>query len=220
METKATSRNVVSRLDSALTLVRHDRWQLAAVGHDHLLVLANGPRANPNVPARAVRRVVGITPLANRCLAERRTVVVSTLAVTAQLNGEEEDWERDWATLLYAPVHQGRRRPVGLLTIGCRDAHWYEDVDIDYVSSLASNLVDYVEQAADPVRRLTRSERIVARLLAAGCSADEVANALSVPLDEAEATIAAILKKLRLRSPADLRPLIERPAADADAEPD
>src|SRR5919201_6965450 len=209
METRTSGRNIVSRLNSALTLIRHDRWQLAAVDDERLQLLAAGPRNGTPAPA-AAGRFTPITPLAHRALVERRTVVVSTLCVAPASDGVKEDWERDCATKLYAPVGLPQRRPAGLLSIGCREVHWYEDVDVDYVSSLASGLVDFVSDAADPLRRLSRTERIVVNLISGGCARDEIARALGVPSGDAEGIVSGILRKLRLRSTSEIPPLVER----------
>jgi DNA-binding CsgD family transcriptional regulator len=200
----------VTRLEGALALLRHDRWQRSARCADELLVLAAGPthelvRQSSGRPGAAAP----LTALGKRALLERRTVVVSTLVVVPS-PGQAEDWESDWATLIYAPVGFPRCRPNGLLTVGCREAVWYEDVDVDFLSALAGNLADFVADAAEPLRRLSRAERLLAYLLADGCSGEEVATALGVKRDDASALIGRLLRKLRLRSTDQVGSVIER----------
>lgn len=210
MQSGERSEKMLTRLEGALSLLRHDRWQLAARCGEDLVVLAGGPAHELALPT-AVRpgQPASLSSLGRRALAERRTVVVSTLVVVPGPQ-EGEDWETDWATLLYAPVGFPRCRPNGLLALGCRDAVWYEDIDVDFVSAVAQNLADFVADAVEPLRRLSRSERLVAYLLADGCSGEEVARAMGVKRDDASALIGRLLRKLRLRSPNEVSSVIDR----------
>jgi len=45
MKTKPRIRDTVKRLDSALAMVRQDRWQLAGLRSGRLVILAEGPAA-------------------------------------------------------------------------------------------------------------------------------------------------------------------------------
>lgn len=210
MQRGERSERTLTRLEGALALIRHDRWQLAARCGQDLLVLAAGPRHHLLRPgASRPGQPAPLTALGRRALSERRTVVVSTLVVVPP-PAQEDDWEADWATLLYAPVGFPRCRPNGLLAIGCREAVWYEDVDVDFVSALAQNLADFVADAIEPLRRLSRPERLVAYLLADGCSGEEVARAIGVKRDDASALIGRLLRKLRLRSADEIGTVIER----------
>jgi DNA-binding NarL/FixJ family response regulator len=75
-----------------------------------------------------------------------------------------------------------------------------------------------VSDAADPLRRLSRTERIVVNLISGGCARDEIARALGVPSGEAEGIVSGILRKLRLRSTSEIPPLVERRLLAGEAE--
>src|SRR5947209_7455974 len=114
MKTKPRLRDTVKRLDSALAMVRQDRWQLAGLRSGRLVILAQGP--NPARSFGATQRVAQeLTPLARRALYERRSVSISTIHTTPA--GGVEDWELDWPTILYAPVSDPGLRPAGLLIL-------------------------------------------------------------------------------------------------------
>ena len=170
MNTRPRLRDTVKRLDSALAMIRQDRWQLAGLRSGRLVVLAQGP-----APARALtpaqRKVQDLTPLARRALFERRSVSISTIQTTPA--GGIEDWELDWPTILYAPVGDPGVRPCGLLILGVREPHWYEDEDVNYIAALAATLTAFITATVDPLRPLTRTERMVAYLLGEGLSSAE-----------------------------------------------
>src|SRR3981081_1872059 len=114
MKTKPRIRDTVKRLDSALAMVRQDRWQLAGLRSGRLVILAEGPGDGKAVePTEG--RVQELTPRARRALYERRAVSISTIHTTPV--GGVEDWELDWPTILYAPGHAPGQRPGGLLII-------------------------------------------------------------------------------------------------------
>src|SRR2546422_11704543 len=87
------------------------------------------------------------------------------------------DWELDWPALLYAPVGLPGRRPVGLLTIGCRTEHWYPQEEIDYVAGVGMSFTAAVLTLDGPLARLASDERAAARLLGQGLSGPEPAPA-------------------------------------------
>jgi len=206
MKTKPRLRDTVRRLDAALAMVRQDRWQLAGLRSGRLVILAEGPGdGKPVEPAE--RRVQELTPLARRALYERRAVSISTIHTTPA--GGEEDWELDWPTILYAPVSDPGLRPAGILILGVREPHWYQDEDLNYITALAGTLTTFVTAATDPLRPLTRAERMVAYLLGEGLSSAEIARALRIERQEAQGTVGNVLRKLKLRSARQVADLLE-----------
>src|ERR1700704_1680366 len=148
MKTKPRLRDTVKRLDAALAMVRQDRWQLAGLRSGRLVILAEGPGDGKAVEP-AERMVQGLTPLARRGVYEGGGVSISTIHTTPA--GGVEDWELDWPTILYAPVNDPGLRPTGLLIIGVRSPHWYEDEDLNYITAIAGSLTAYVIAAVDPL---------------------------------------------------------------------
>jgi DNA-binding CsgD family transcriptional regulator len=211
MKTRPRIRDTVRRLEAALEMVRQDRWQVAGLRSGRLVVLAEGP-ASERPPEPAHRRVQELTPLARRALYERRAVTISTIHTTPA--GGVEDWELDWPTILYAPVNDPGLRPAGLLILGVRSPHWYEDEDLNYITAIAGSLTAYVIAAADPLRTLTRAERMVAYLLAEALSIPEIARALRIERAEAQQAVGNVLRKLKVRSAGQVSELLdERRAA-------
>lgn len=206
MKTKPRLRDTVRRLDAALAMVRQDRWQLAGLRSGRLVILAEGAGDGKTVEP-AERRVQELTPLARRALYERRAVSISTIHTTPA--GGVEDWELDWPTILYAPVNDPGLRPAGLLILGVREPHWYEDEDLNYITAIAGTLIAFVTAATDPLRPLTRAERMVAYLLGEGLSSAEVARALRIERPEAQEAVGQVLRKLRLRSASQVADLLE-----------
>ena len=206
MKTKPRLRDTVRRLDAALAMVRQDRWQLAGLRSGRLVILAEGPGEGKAVEP-AERRVQELTPLARRALFERRAVSISTIHTTPV--GGVEDWELDWPTILYAPVNDPGLRPAGLLILGVREPHWYEDEDLNYITAIAGTLIAFVTAATDPLRPLTRAERMVAYLLGEGLSSSEIARALKIERQEAQEAVGQVLRKLRLRSAGQVADLLE-----------
>jgi DNA-binding CsgD family transcriptional regulator len=207
MKTKPRIRDTVKRLDAALAMVRQDRWQLSGLRSGRLVVLAEGNGAAPGSLEPAERRIQELTPLARRALYERRTVSISTIPTSPA--GGIEDWELDWPTILYAPVSDPGLRPAGLLILGVREPHWYEEEDINYIAALAGTLATFVTAATDPLRPLTRNERMVAYLLAEGLSAAEVSRALRIERAGAQEAIGAVLRKLKLRAAGEVADLLQ-----------
>ena len=206
MKTKPRIRDTVKRLDAALAMVRQDRWQLAGLRSGRLVILAEGPGdGKPTEPPE--RQVQELTPLARRALYERRAVSISTIHTTPA--GGVEDWELDWPTILYAPVNDPGLRPVGLLIIGVREPHWYEDEDLNYITAIAGTLTAFVRAAVDPLRPLTRAERMVAYLLGEGLSGSEIARALRIERSDAQQAVGNVLRKLKLRSAGQVADLLE-----------
>lgn len=213
MKTKPRIRDTVKRLDAALAMVRQDRWQLAGLRSGRLVVLAESVEGGGSVEPRE-RRVQELTPLARRALYERRAVSISTIQTSPA--GGVEDWELDWPTILYAPVNDPGLRPAGLLILGVREPHWYEEEDVNYITAIAATLTAFVTAATDPLRPLTRNERMVAYLLGEGLSAAEVARALRIERPAAQELIGSVLRKLRLRAAGEVAELLEdRRAGDS-----
>ena len=186
-------------------MIRQDRWQISGLRSGRLVVLAEGSGAGTGSQPPE-RKEHELTPLGRRALYERRSVTISTINTTAR---EDEDWELDWPTILYAPIGDPGLRPVGLLTIGARAPHWYVDEDLNFVTALAATLTAFVTAATDPLRPLTRPERMVAYLMSEGLSAAELGRALRTDRVQAQRSMADVLRKLRLRSPREVADLLE-----------
>lgn len=212
MKTKPRLRDTVKRLDAALAMVRQDRWQLAGLRSGRLVILADGP-GDGKALEPAERTIQELTPLARRALYERRAVSISTIHTTPA--GGVEDWELDWPTILYAPVNDPGLRPTGLLILGVREPHWYEEEDINYITAIAGTLTSFVVAAIDPLRPLTRAERMVAYLLGEGLSSTEIARALRIDRDAAQDAIGSVLRKLKLRSASQVADLLEERRTDS-----
>src|ERR1700737_1075451 len=212
MKTKPRIRDTVKRLDAALAMVRQDRWQLAGLRSGRLVILAEGPGGGGGGDP-AGRRGRGLTPPARRALYERRAVSISTIHTTPA--GGVEDWELDWPTILYAPVNEPGQRPTGLLLIGVRTPHWYEEEDLNYITAIAATLIAFVAAAIDPLRPLTRAERMVAYLLGEGLSGAEIARALRIDRPAAQEAIGSVLRKLKLRSASQVADLLEERRTDS-----
>jgi DNA-binding CsgD family transcriptional regulator len=207
MKSKPRIKETVKRLDAALAMVRQDRWQLAGLRSGRLVILAEGAAGGGGPVEPAERVVQELTPLARRALYERRAVSISTIQTSPA--GGVEDWELDWPTILYAPVADPGLRPAGLLILGVREPHWYEEEDVNYIAALAATLTGFVTAATDPLRPLTRNERMVAYLLGEGLSSAEVGRALRIDRVQAQEAIGTVLKKLKLRSTAEVADLLE-----------
>jgi DNA-binding CsgD family transcriptional regulator len=207
--------NLELRLGHAMALVRQDRWLLGALREGKLKVLAD---SNPELH-RPYRRTRALTHLARRCLHERRPLTVSSLDGghgPAAEAGQPPDWELDWPALLYAPVGLPGRRPVGLLIVGARACHWYQQHEIDYAAALGITLTGPVLALGGPLTRLSGRELEAARLIAEGLSLPETSIALRVGIDEARELVDRVLRKLSVRSPAQLAaggwPRVDSPA--------
>jgi len=206
MKARPRIRDTVKRLDAALAMVRQDRWQVSGLRAGRLVILAEGSGTAAQLEP-AQRRVQELTPLARRALYERRAVTISTIHTTPA--GGVEDWELDWPTILYAPVNDPGFRPVGLLIIGVRTPFWYEDEDLNYITAIAGSLTAFVTAATDPLRPLSRPERMVAYLLGEGLSSPEIARALRIDRAEAQQAVGNVLRKLKVRSAGQVSELLE-----------
>ncbi|TMC13896.1 MAG: hypothetical protein E6J29_05145 [Chloroflexi bacterium] len=206
MKARPRIRDTVKRLDAALAMVRQDRWQVSGLRAGRLVILAEGSGTAAQLEP-AQRRVQELTPLARRALYERRAVTISTIHTTPA--GGVEDWELDWPTILYAPVNDPGFRPVGLLIIGVRTPFWYEGEDLNYITAIAGSLTAFVTAATDPLRPLSRPERMVAYLLGEGLSSPEIARALRIDRAEAQQAVGNVLRKLKVRSAGQVSELLE-----------
>jgi DNA-binding CsgD family transcriptional regulator len=188
-------------LHHAMALVRQDRWLLGALRDGKLKVLAD---SCPELQ-RPYRRTRALTHLARRCLHERRPLTVSSLGTAREESPEPApDWELDWPALLYAPVGMPGQRPPGLLVMGSRAPHWYQQREIDYAAALGITLTGLVLALGGPLTRLSDRERQAAHLIAQGLSLPETSAALRLGLDEARDLVDAVLRKLSARSPGQL----------------
>ena len=127
-----------------------------------------------------------------------------TTILGAGINAEDSEWEQMWPSVLYAPVPGREGGAVGLLVLACRSMHWYEESDVDFVAALAASLTECVSKAMDPLVGLSHDERMAAYLMAEGLSGPEVARALKTDCERAQLLMGGVLKKLKLRSRADL----------------
>jgi DNA-binding CsgD family transcriptional regulator len=189
------------RLHHAMALVRQDRWLLGALRDGKLKVLAD---SSPELH-RPYRRTRALAHLARRCLHERRPLTVSSMGEAPDCPADPRpEWELDWPALLYAPVGMPARRPVGLLIMGSRSAHWYQQQEIDYAAALGVTLTGLVLALGGLLTRLSERERQTARLIAQGLSLPETSIALRLGLDEARDLVERVLRKLSVRSPGQL----------------
>lgn len=181
---------VVRQLAAALEPVRQDRWSLAVVENGLARTLADSGGRPPAARGRP------LSFAARRCLFERRP-----LALTAVGEGggadSGEGWEAAWPATLHVPVTAGCARPVGLLTLGCRDPHWYTGDEIEHVARVAGSLEAWVSAAGSPLRG---RELETALLLSEGASLPELASALRVGPAVAQDLAGSVMKKLAVRS--------------------
>lgn len=177
------------RLGLALDALNHDRWVLGYV---------RGGRLQPIAASEVSRRFLQrreLAPLSRRALYERRPMVVNSVIENPHpSNGY--DWELDWPAVVYGPVGEIGRRPVGLLVLGCRRDHWYTEEDIAYVHSLGVTLGPMVTALREPLGRLSETENEVAQLLSYGLSAPEIARAMRMDERRAKAMAGRVARKL------------------------
>lgn len=190
------------RLHHAMALVPQDRWLLGALHDGKLRVIAD---SSPELH-RPYRRTRALAHLARRCLHERRPLTVSAVGASGRGSHREprSDWELEWPALLYAPVGMPARRPIGLLIMGSRGDHWYQQQEIDYAAALGVTLTGLVLALGGPLSRLSERERQTAHLIAQGLSLPETSIALRMGLDEARDLVHRVLRKLSVRSPGQL----------------
>jgi hypothetical protein len=181
------------RLALALEVLCHDRWVLGYLRAGRLQPIA------ASETSRRFLRSKPLLPLSRRALFEQRPLVVnSVLDVSGGTDGY--DWELDWPAILYAPVGESGRRPVGLLVLGCRRDHWYSEDDVAYAASLGVTLAPMVASLRGPLSRLTESESEVAQLLSCGLSAPEIARAIQLDENKAQLLVECVTRKLRPRA--------------------
>lgn len=142
-------------------------------------------------------------PLSRRALFERRPIVVNSVVEPDDSDGDY-DWELDWPAILYAPVGDLGRRPLGLVVIGCRRDHWYSEQDVAYAHSLGVSLAPMVGALRGPLSRLNSSEMLASQLLSHGFSCSEVAHAMGIPEVRARMLIDGLTHKLRSITERDL----------------
>ena len=152
-----------------------------------------------------------LTALSRRALYEKKPLAVNSVLEHGEKPDDSGpyDWELDWPAILYVPVAQLGRDPVGLLVLGCRKDHWYTEEDIAYAHSLGVTLAPAVEALRGPLARLSGLESEVAQLLSFGLSHSEIARAVHVDDRRARSLVEAVLRKLRSVSAGELTfPLI------------
>jgi DNA-binding CsgD family transcriptional regulator len=181
------------RLGLALEVLCHDRWVLGFLRGGALQPIAASETAPRFLQSRP------LMPLSRRALFEQRPVVVNSVIENPNpSNGY--DWELDWPAILYAPVGDAGRRPIGLLTIGCRRDHWYSEADVHYAGSLGITLRPMVEALRRPMGRLTETECQVAQLLSYGLSEPEIARALKISERRARVHVDEVVRRLKIVS--------------------
>jgi DNA-binding CsgD family transcriptional regulator len=194
------------RLGLALDVICHDRWVLGYLRAGSLRPIAASEISRRFLLSRP------LMPLSRRALFEKRPVVVNSVIENPNpSNGY--DWELDWPAILYAPVGEVGRRPIGLLMLGCRRDHWYTEDDVHYAASLGVTLAPMVAALRGPLGRLNEIESEVAQLLSYGLSESEIARAIRFDEHRTRALVDGVTRKLRLVSPAELAlSIAERPA--------
>lgn len=145
-----------------------------------------------------------LMPLSRRALFERKPAVVNSV-VDVPASGNEYDWELDWPAILYAPVGELGKRPIGLLIVGCRVDHWYTEQDVAFAYTLGLALAPIVSALRGPLSRLNESETAAAHLLSHGFSSDEIARAMEIEEAHARRLVDSVTRKLRSVSDNDLR---------------
>jgi DNA-binding CsgD family transcriptional regulator len=177
------------RLGLALDSIRNDRWVLGYLRGGWLQPIAASEISRRFLQSRP------LMPLSRRALFEKRPMVVNSV-IDASVPSTGYDWELDWPALVYAPVFEPGKRPIGLLVLGCRDDHWYSDEDVAYAHGLGVTLAPLVASLRGPLSRLNESEGEVAQLLSYGLSTLEVARAIQIDERRAQALVASVARKL------------------------
>ena len=211
MTTTAALLPTMTRLEAALELVRRDRWLLGGVRGHRLQVLGEGPGRQVAATKSGPPQVVDLSPIGQRCLAEDQPVAVTTI-LGAGIEAGDGEWEQLWPTVLYAPVPGKEGAPIGLLVVGCRTLHWFDEADVDFVGALAGSLTECVSAAMDPLGGLTHDERMAAYLMAEGLSGAEVSRALKTDREKAQLLMGSVLRKLNLRSRSEVADLLQKTA--------
>jgi DNA-binding CsgD family transcriptional regulator len=185
------------RLGLALSSIRHDRW---VVGY------LRAGCMQPIAASEISRRFMvshPLLPLARRALYERKPTVINSVIETDDAT-DEYDWELDWPAILYTPVSETGRRPIGLLIVGCRQDHWYSDDDVARARYLGASLAPMVAALRGPLSRLTVAETAVAQLLGHGFSSQEIARAMQADDHRARTLVDNVTRKLQSVNPSDL----------------
>jgi DNA-binding CsgD family transcriptional regulator len=186
------------RLGLALNAVRHDRWVLGYLRGGCLQPIAGSELSRTFLHSRP------LMPLSRRALFEQKPMVVNTVFHNNE-SPNPYDWELDWPAILYAPVGERGRRPIGLLVIGCRSDHWYSEEDVAYAHTLGYTLAPMVTALRGPMSRLTEAECEIAHLLSYGLSAQEIALAIRIDERQARTLVDQVTRKLQSITANDLR---------------
>lgn len=142
-------------------------------------------------------------PLSRKALYEKKPLVLNSVYEKPDpSNGY--DWEFDWPAMLYVPIGEMGQRPIGLLTIGCRQDHWYTEEDVAYAHTLGYSLAPLVAAMRGPLSKLNESEGEVAQLLSYGLSAPEIARAIRTDDRHARTLIESVTKKFQSVTDKDL----------------
>ena len=191
------------RLGLALSAVCHDRWVLG--------YLRNGSM-HPITGSEVSRRFLQgrpLMPLARRALYEKRPLVLNSVFEKPG-TANSYDWELDWPALLYTPIGEIGRQPIGLLVIGCRQDHWYSEEDVAYAHTLGCSLAPLVAALKRPLSRLKEDEGEVLQLLSYGLSSSEIARAVRTDDRHARALVDRVTKKMQSVTADDLTfPIVE-----------
>ena len=174
----------------ALDRLCHDRWVLGYLRAGWLQPIAASEVSRRFLQGRP------LMPLARRALFEQRPTIMNALFEN-QNPSMGYDWEMDWPALLYAPVGDPGRRPIGLLIVGCRRDHWYSEDDVAFAVELGTTLAPLVAALRGPLGRLNESEGEVAQLLSYGLSSHEIARAMRVDDHASRALVESVTKKLQ-----------------------
>lgn len=175
----------------------HDRWVLGYLRGGWLQPIAASEVSRRFLQGRP------LMPLGRRALYEKKPLVLNAVYEKPDpSNGY--DWELDWPAILYAPVGEIGRRPIGLLTLGCRRDHWYTEEDVAYAHTLGFSLAPLVLALKGPLSKLNESEGEVAQLLSYGLSAAEIARAIRQDDGHTRMLIDGVTKKFRAVHKEDL----------------
>ncbi len=188
----------------ALQAIHHDRWVVGGLRDGRLRVIAQSTVAE-GAPAQVLPIYQDLSPLARRCLYERQPLALNSLIDPRE---HQDDWEIHWPAIVYAPIGLVDARPVGLLIVGSRSQHWYQQAEIDYIAALGIALTAAVSCVTGPLGRLTPRERRFAILIAEGLSDEEIGRALAVDTRVARRASDQVLRKLSIRSRHEVRDLV------------
>src|SRR5256712_2775629 len=119
-------------------------------------------------------------------------------------------WELDCHAVLYTPIGEIGRQPIGLLVIGCRQDPWYSEEDVAYAHRLGCSLAPLVAALKRPLSRLKEDEGEVLQLLSYGLSSSEIARAVRTDDRHARALVDRVTKKMQSVTADDLTfPIVE-----------